>query len=145
MMTEDEAARHLRKLGVTDEGIRLVMNIRSLPPERSADGSAVSVGTRFPSKKMGFAQEQDSHKVELPFVYLLENDPNVLEYYCQPFGKIKLAFAAKNGRQIGVLHTPDVFVIHRDWAGWRECKAEMRLRALAIDHPNRYLRASEGG
>ena len=40
---------------------------------------------------------------------------------------------------MGVLHTPDFFVIRKDSAGWEECKTEEQLKKLARKSPNRYI------
>jgi hypothetical protein len=40
----------------------------------------------------------------------MEDDSGVLEYFDQP-PTIKLAYESPGGRKMGVLHTPDFFVI----------------------------------
>jgi len=92
---------------------------------------------------MGITIQFESHRVELPFVYEMEHDPGVLEYYDQP-PSIPLAYQAANGRRLSVLHTPDYFVLRRDSAGWVECKTLDDLEKLAIRSPHRYLRDSNG-
>jgi hypothetical protein len=81
--------------------------------------------------------------VELPFVYELERDATVLEYYDQP-PSIPLSYTAANGRSLSVMHTPDYFVVRQGSAGWEECKTSEDLEKLAIKSPNRYCRDSEG-
>ena len=49
-------------------------------------------------------------------VYEYEHDQQVLEFYDQP-PAIKLIYQAKNGRQVGVWHTPDYFVLRADGIG----------------------------
>jgi transposase InsO family protein len=39
---------------------------------------------------------------------------------------------------MGVLHTPDFFVIRREEAGWEEWKTEEELHRLHVHNPNRY-------
>jgi len=92
---------------------------------------------------MGLTIQFESHRVELPFVYEMEHDPGVLEYYDQP-PSIPLAYHAANGRRLSVLHTPDYFVLRQDSAGWVECKTSEDLQELAIKSPNRYLRDGNG-
>jgi len=92
---------------------------------------------------MGLTIQFESHRVELPFVYNMEHDPGVLEYYDQP-PSIPLAYQAANGRRLSVLHTPDYFVIRRDSVGWEECKTAEDLEKLAIKSPNRYRRDGAG-
>jgi hypothetical protein len=55
---------------------------------------------------MGVTIQFESHRVELAFIYQLEHDSSVLEYYDQP-PSIPLAYDASNGRRLSVLHTPD--------------------------------------
>ena len=92
---------------------------------------------------MGITIQFESHRVELPFVYEMEHDSGVLEYYDQP-PSIPLAYPAANGRRVSVMHTPDYFVLRHDSAGWVECKTSEDLEKLAIKSPNRYLRDSYG-
>jgi hypothetical protein len=80
----------------------------------------------------------ESHRVELPFVYEMEHDPSVLEYYDQP-PSIPLAYQAANGRRLSVMHTPDYFVLRQDSAGWVECKTSEDLEKLVVSTPNRYF------
>lgn len=54
----------------------------------------------------------ESHPVELPFVYELEHDATVLEYYDQP-PSIPLSYPAANGGALAVVHTPDYFAIRQ--------------------------------
>ena len=91
---------------------------------------------------MGVTIQFESHRVELPTVYELEHDDEVLEYWDQP-NSIKLDYVGVHGRHLGVLHTPEHFVIRRTKAGWEECKTEEELVRLSERNPNRYRR--EGG
>jgi putative transposase len=79
---------------------------------------------------MGCTIQFESHRGELAAIYQFEHDPAVLAFYDQP-GAIKLVSPSKKGRQIGVLHTPDFFVIREDGCGWIECKMEDHLVQLA--------------
>jgi hypothetical protein len=85
----------------------------------------------------------ESHRGELAFIYQLEHDPTVLEYYDRP-GAIKLTYQSKAGRRVGVLHTPDFFVLREDSCGWVECKVEDRLAELDEHMPLRYVRCADG-
>ena len=67
----------------------------------------------------------------------------VVEYWDQP-PPIKLTYRTPAGRAIGVLHTPDFFVLRTDAAGWEEWKLEDDLRRLAERQPQRYCRTAEG-
>jgi putative transposase len=88
---------------------------------------------------MGVTIQFESHRVELPFIYEVEHDSQVLEYYDQP-PSIPLVYRAVNGRRLSVMHTPDYFVLREGSACWIECKTEEDLEALASRNPNRYSR-----
>jgi len=92
---------------------------------------------------MGVTIQAESYKNELAGVYEMEHDPTVLAFYDQP-PPIKLQYQAKNGRRIGVLHTPDYFVIRADTLGWEEWKTEEDLKRLAEKMPHRYVRQEDG-
>lgn len=119
------------------EAQKRIERIRNSEPSRRVSSGKRSVSGTYPSRKMGVTIQFESHKNELPFIHELEHDPNVLEYYDQP-EPIKLSYFNKN-RNLGILHTPDFFVIYRDSAGWVECKPEDDLLNLAVRSPNRYV------
>lgn len=72
---------------------------------------------------MGCTIQFESHRGELATISQFEHDPAVLAFYDQP-GAIKLVYPSKKGRPVGVLHTPDFFVIRQDDRGWREAFRE---------------------
>jgi hypothetical protein len=117
------------RLKLTEQTRTAVAQVRSRNPTRRVGGGRNNVSGRYPSRKMGVTIQFESHRVELPFVYELEHDPNVLEYYDQP-PSIPLSYQAANGRNLAVLHTPDYFVIRQDSAGWEECKTSDDLEKL---------------
>lgn len=121
---------------------QLISNIRSSPPSRAVR-SGRGVSGRFPSRKMGLTIQFESHKNELPFIYELEHDGNICEYYDQP-PPIKLVYTSAAGRNLGVMHTPDFFVITANGAMWVECKTEEELLTLSVKQPNRYHRDEDG-
>lgn len=100
-------------------------------------GGKKNVSGRYPSRKMRLTIQFESHKVELPFIYKLEHDEDVLEFYDQP-PPFKLSYQSKSGRNLGFYYTPDFFVIQSNCAGWVECKTEDNLQNLAEKSPNRY-------
>src|SRR6266545_4248099 len=95
----------------------------------SRKGGAGNVCGRYPSRKMGVTIQFESHRHELAAIFELEHDSSVCEYYDQP-PSIKLNYAGKNGRRIGVIHTPDYFVLRSGSAGYEECKPEAELLRL---------------
>ena len=92
---------------------------------------------------MGVTIQFESHRNELAAIYAMEHAPAVVEYWDQP-PPIKLTYRTPAGRAIGVLHTPDFFVLRTDAAGWEEWKLEDDLRRLAERQPQRYCRTAEG-
>jgi len=70
-------------------------------------------------------------------IYEMEHDSSVREYYDQP-APIKLTYKTTTGRELGVWHTPDFFVIRDGEAGWEEWKTEEELQRLTSKCPNRY-------
>jgi putative transposase len=89
--------------------------------------------------KMGCTIQFESHRGELAFIYQMEHDSTVLEFYDQP-ESIKLVYTGKTGKPVGIFHTPDFFVLRSDGAGWVECKMEEQLPQLADRMPHRYVR-----
>ena len=126
-----------RKLGVTESGRKLIDSIRESSPVRRVGGGRSNICVRFPSQKMGVTIQAESHKVELPFIYELEHDSDVIEYYDQPTHLV-LRYPGKNGRNLGVTHTPDFLVTRENWIEFVECKPEEELILLAEKNPHRY-------
>ncbi len=127
------------RLSLSQEARQAVERVRSAGPTRRVGGGRENVSGRYPSRKMGVTIQFESHRVEFAFVYEMEHDPDVLEYYDQA-PSIQLDYQSANERHLAVMHTPDYFVIHRDSAGWEECKHERELEKLAQKSPNRYCR-----
>ena len=117
--------------------IEAIATIRSAPPSRRVQGRASNVSGTYPSQKMGLTIQFESHKVELWAIYLMEHDPNVLEFYDQP-SSFKIQYTNKAGRKIGHYHTPDFFVMSADNAAWVEWKTEAQLQKLSEKYPTRY-------
>ena len=143
MLNETDFLLWCKRLALTEKAQAAVTEARSHNPTRRVGGGRKNVSGRYPSRKMGVNIQFESHRVELPFVYELERDTTVLEYYDQP-PSIPLSYLAANGRALAVVHTPDYFVVRQDSAGWEECKTSEDLEKLAIKSPNRYRRDSEG-
>ena len=139
MLKQSELHQLYQKLNVTKQAQQIIDEIRSSPPMRRVRSAAGNVSVRYPSQKMGVIIQAESHRNELAGVYEKEYDPETLEYYDQP-SRIKLVYEAKNGRKVGVWHTPDYFVIRSDSIGWEEWKTEAELLRLAEQMPNRYVR-----
>ena len=138
MLTTNELDNLCDKLGISAAARRVIDEVRSSPPSRRVQSAAGNVSVQFKSRKMGCTILAESHKVELPAVYEMEFDDDTLEYWDQP-PQIKLLYESKSGKRVGVLSTPDYFVIAKDWIGWVECKPEDQLLILAEDMPNRFV------
>ena len=143
MLNEADFLGWCRRLALTETTQAAISEVRSRNPTRRVGGGRENVSGRYPSRKMGLTIQFESHRVELPFVYEMEHDSGVLEYYDQP-PSIPLAYHAANGRRLSVMHTPDYFVLRQNSAGWVECKTSEDLQKLAIKTPNRYLRDGNG-
>ena len=142
MLSEEDFASWCGRLSLSREAQEMVAQIRRSDPARRVGGGRHNVSGRYPSRKMGVTIQFESHRVELAFIYQMEHDGDVLEYYDQP-SSIRLEYKAANGKGLLVSHTPDFFVMRRSSAGWEECKAESELNRLAEKSPYRYQR--EGG
>jgi putative transposase len=143
MLTSDAFFQWCQQVNLSHQAQTVLEHIRSSPPTRRVGSSGKNVPVRYPSRKMGVVIQAESHKNEFAGVYEMEHDPAVLEYFDQP-PSIKLQYQAKNGRAIGVLHTPDFFVVRSRSAGWEEWKMEEELIQLADKMPHRYVRDANG-
>ncbi len=139
---KEQFEQWVARLQISEAGQKIIDKVRSSEPSRRVGGGSKNVSGRYPSRKMGVTIQFESHRVELPIIYLLEHNEDVLEFYDQP-PQIKLDYQASNGRRLGVLHTPDFFVIRTNSAGWEECKTEQDLKKLAEKNPNRYFYTQE--
>jgi putative transposase len=137
MLNQEDLLSWLRRLEISEQAQSLIGHIRSSVPARRVGGGNRNVSGRYPSRKMGTIIQFESHRVELAAIYEMEYDADVLEYWDQP-PSIKLDYRSPAGRRMGVLHTPDFFVMRQHSAGWEEWKAEESLQKLAKHNPNRY-------
>lgn len=137
MLGHDELLAWFERQSIPEPTRSLINHIRSSGPSRRVGGGRSNVSGRYPSRKMGVTVQFESHRVELAGIYEMEHDAAVLEYFDQP-PAIKLDYESVAGKRMGVLHTPDFFVIRREEAGWEEWKTEEELRRLNMHNPNRY-------
>ena len=143
MLSEADLLSWCKRLALSEPAQAAISEVRSRNPARRVGGGRENVSGRYPSRKMGFTIQFESHRVELPFVYEMEHAASVLEYYDQP-PSIPLAYHAANGRRLSIMHTPDYFVLREGSAGWVECKTAEELKKLAVSAPNRYVRDGNG-
>ena len=143
MFTSEEYEAWCYHLCLSHAACSLIERIRSGEPARAVQSRHGNVSGRYPSRKMGRTIQFESHRNELAAILELEHDAEVCEYYDQP-SPIKLNYPSAKGRQLGVLHTPDFFVIRADGALWLECKLEEDLLRLQERQPHRYQRDPSG-
>jgi putative transposase len=143
MLSEEEFLSWCSRVRLSQDARELVAKIRSSAPVRRVGGGRENVSGRYPSRKMGLTIQFESHRVELAFIYEMEYDTDVLEYYDQA-ASIQLDYQSATERHLAVMHTPDYFVIHTSSAGWQECKHERELERLAQKSPQRYCRNGDG-
>jgi len=137
MLDSEELSTWYAGLNLSPEARSVIDRIRSSGPARRVGGGHRNVSGRYPSRKMGVTIQFESHRVELAGIYEMEHDDSVCEFYDQP-PSIKLDYLSAGGRSLGVMHTPDFFVIRKEAAGWEEWKTEEELARLAEKNPNRY-------
>lgn len=143
MLSADDLLAWFQRLDFAPETRAVVGDIRSANPTRRVGGGKSNVSGRYPSRKMGVSIQFESHRVELAGIYEMEHDVGVLEYFDQP-PSIKLEYQSPGGKQMGVLHTPDFFVIREREAGWEEWKTEEELERLLHRNANRYCKNQNG-
>jgi len=143
MLSDVDVLQLCQRLGCAPEAPAIIAAIRSSPPARRVSSRAGNVSVRYPSRKMGVIIQAESHRNELAGIYEMEHDPATLAYYDQP-PPIKLTYLGRHGRRVGVLHTPDFFVLRTDALGWEEWKLELDLVRLANTMPHRYVRMADG-
>jgi len=144
MFTDDEFEAWCDKLCLPYKAYARIKGVRSSEPARRVRSRRANVSGRYPSRKMGRTIQFESHRNELATILELEHDAEVFEYYDQP-PPIKLIYQSSKGKRLGVIHTPDYFVIRAEGAYWLECKTEEELRQLTArqpEWPNQVLCAS---
>lgn len=142
MLSETQLNQYCHGLSLSDVALSYIKQMRSSGPSRKVRCGTDNMTARYPSRKMAGVVAVESHTVELAFAYLCEHDPDVLEYWPQP-PPTKLCYSSAKGQRLGVIHTPDFFVLTKSEAGWVECKPEERLVELAVTQPNRYRRDAQ--
>ena len=126
MLSDQEFNDWCRHVNLSQVAMQVIEQIRSTEPIRRVKSSGINVKGDYPSRKMGKTIQFESHKVELPGVEEYEEDPDVLEFYDQPY-QITLEFLSNSGQIVKASHIPDFFVIRNTSAGFEEWKPEKRL------------------
>ena len=144
MFSGEDLKAYFTRLAFPATTQELIHKIRASEPVRRVKGRVGNVTTRYISLKMPFVIQAESHKVELRGIYDMDADPEVIEYYDQP-DSIKLLYLTKSDKPVGILHTPDFFVLKKTGAGWEEWKTEKEMTSLCEEMPNRYVSDDKGG
>ncbi|NTV62501.1 MAG: DDE-type integrase/transposase/recombinase [Oscillochloris sp.] len=143
VLTDDQVRALCARLGCPPQALAVISAVQQSPPARRVQSRAGNVSVRYPSRKMGVVIQAESHRNELAAIYAMEHDPATLAFYDQP-PSIKLVYRGRHGRQLGIFHTPDFFVLRTTGIGWEEWKLEADLLRLADTMPGRYERDSNG-
>ena len=101
MLSEEQFLSWCRKLKLSPQACEMVSRIRSSQPSRRVQSARGNVSGRYPSRKMGWIVQAESH-IEMAAVREMEHDIGVHEYYDQP-PQIKLSYKARNGKPIGTM------------------------------------------
>ena len=143
LLSEQDFIIWCKKNNVSEKAKAMIKKIRSSNPVRLVSSGGRNVSGNYPSKKMGLSIQFESHTVEFPGIYMMEHNSDVLEYYDQP-NSIKIHYFSNKKKNIGVIYTPDFFVIRKGSAAWEEWKTEQELITLASKNPNRYIKDKNG-
>lgn len=143
MFSDTEFEQWCQRNLISERTRQLIAQVRQSDPARRVRSAAGNVSGRYPSCKMGCTIQFESHRNELAAILTYEHAPDVLAFWDQP-PTIKLNYQSKSGKPLGVLHTPDFFVLRADEAGWEECKTEEELRRLEERSPHRYAATEDG-
>lgn len=143
MLNDAEFQQWSAELRLSEAARCAVAAIRAAPPARRVRSAAGNVSGVYPSAKMGWGAQFESHRVELPGLIAMEYGPDVLEFYDQPPSFV-LRYQGDDGKRRGHRHTADYFVIAKDGAWWEEWKTEEELERLALRQPQRYCRDGAG-
>src|SRR5258708_13073869 len=98
-MTPAEFEQWCRALRLAPATCDLIASIRAAPPARRVTSPANNVSGAYPSRKMGMTIQFESHTVELWAIYLMEHDPDVLQYFDPP-PTFKLRYLDNSSRRI---------------------------------------------
>lgn len=143
MLSENQLLELFVRQHVPLSGREIVEAIRQGDPSRRVGGGKLNVACRYASKKMGVVIQAESHKNELPHLYVWDHDEETEEFYDQP-SQIKLRYKSAAGRTCCHLSTPDYFLIQKHWMGWVECKTEEELLKREASGSTLFVRTPEG-
>lgn len=134
---------YFSRIGLPEEGRRLVEKARREAPVRKVQSRLGNVVTRYVSRKMEQAILTESRTVEFPAVIQYEYDQSVLEYYAQPVSLDEHVEDSATGRVSRFQHIPDFLLLRKDSVCIEEWRESTRLERLAAKYPGRFVRDGE--
>ena len=79
MLSDQDLAAWAKRVGLSDEALCVVAQVRCSNPARRVGGGHSNVTGRYPSRKMGFTIQFESHRVELIVKrWVIESTPVML-------------------------------------------------------------------
>jgi transposase InsO family protein len=147
MLENGEIEALLNKLDIPEEGGRIIREIRASGPTRSVASSRIAgnVSGAFPSKKMGWSIQFESHSVEYRGILAeYEYGPDCLEYWDQPYKIEGLVYPGKNQRKVRSNPHPDFLVITPQGIYFDEWKKEQNLLSLRNNGGSRFIQDEDG-
>jgi transposase InsO family protein len=143
MLSDQRLKKIMDELRLGDEAREVIRQIRQSGPSRRVDSGKHNVACRYPSKKMGWMVQAESHTNELAAIYVWDHDEITHEFYDQP-PKIKLTYLDKYGKRRAHYSTPDFFIIQENFIGWVECKEASWLQNKLDGGSTLYQKLDDG-
>ena len=149
MMDKNKYADYLVSLKLPERAVALLEAVRPgpdgkpKPPVRAVESHVGNSVVRYPSQKMGFVIDCESGRPEYYAAMNFEFDPDVLEYYSQPY-ELTVHYVSLTGRNLSVPYVPDFIVLRTNCVEFVECKSTQGIEAQALDQPNRYKKTENG-
>jgi transposase InsO family protein len=143
MLQEKALEEHFDRLGIPPEARERIRWIREHAPIRAVGGGSYNTVVRFCSRKMQFVVEAEAFNTEYAAYEEYDNNESVLEFFPQPC-KLRISYINANGKAVHPDITPDIFLVHRDYFAFVECKTEEDLLKLTKEQPNRYTVDDKG-
>ncbi len=142
MLTENELLIYFNQLNLSSKARHEINRIRNSPPAELAKSGITNVVTRYPSAKQGCTIQARNHRIQLPAIYLMEYDDDVLEYWDYP-GPVKHSYQTKSGKASASMYQPAFFVLRTNSAGWEDWQSEHQLKTWSDNTPARYIKSKD--
>ena len=136
MLTDHELLQLCKESKFAEKAVAEIKPICSSEPSRRVRSARGNVSGGYPSPKMLFVAQFESHKNELPYIHQFDHDDNVLEYYDQP-PFIKLSYILQQweraGRRVAFNYMLNFFLIKKDAVGCREFRRSESLCSVSMN------------